>query len=248
MAKYIFSGAEDSGKSYQLALAAGRLAERNHAWMKITGKPRSITSNLHFQPWFREYVEDKLGVPIKYWKDVEELPYMTGTDLIWDETGVALDSRNYKDLPADVRFWLAQASKLGVDIYGSAQDFAQVDISFRRLVSEDTGGLFHISKLIGSPRPHETKPPVKRIWGLCMMRKLDPVGYDEQSKKFSKDDIMPSFFLIRKEICSIFDTNKRIAKSAPPPLKHIARRCSIAGCKLHRHEVINGEDYLITHV
>lgn len=228
MAKVIYTGAEDSGKSYQLALQAGKLVERNGRWLKITGKPRAIASNLQFEPWFEQFAEEK-GVPIRYWKDLEELPGMGGCDLIIDEMGSYFDSRTFKDLSLDVRLWVAQASKLGTDIYGSAQDFAQVDVSFRRLVRGPTNGLFQISKLMGSDRPHATKPPVKRVWGFCMMRELDPMKMDDKGEKFATNG-MPSFFFISKKICQIFDTKKRIATSATMPYKHVLRHCGLPNC------------------
>jgi len=244
MAKTIFSGLEDSGKSLKLAEYAGKIGERNAAWQKITGVPRPIVSNLEFRKPFVDYIQGELGVPIRYWKDLEELPALTDCDLIIDEVGAYFDSRTFKDLPLEVRLWLAQASKLGVDIYGSAQDFAQVDITFRRLTTQ----LFHITKLIGSQRPAITRPPVNRIWGVCMIRELDPVGYDEQKRAFNNRTTMPSFFLIRKEICEIFDTTKRIAKSAPPPYKHIERRCTEPGCNFELYKVVHGHKHKISHV
>lgn len=243
MAKTIFSGLEDSGKSLMLATYAGKILERNAAWLKLTGRPRPIRTNLEFSPWFLEYAQ-QLGIPVIMWKDLEELPSYTECDLIMDEVGAYFDSRTFKDLPLEIRLWLAQASKLGVDIYGSAQDFAQVDISFRRLTTE----LYHITKLVGSPRPSATRPPVSKIWGVCMVKALDPVGYDEQTRKFNNAGVMPSFFLIRHETCSIFDTTKRIAKSAPPPYKHIERRCTEPGCGFELYKTVNGHKHKISHV
>lgn len=248
MAKTIFTGTEDSGKSYMLAYRAGQIAERNHDWLKITGIPRPIRSNLEFQPWFYDWVTKDLGIPIYYWKDIEEWPSFRSCDMIVDELGAYLDSRTYANLPLDIRLWLSQASKLGVDMFASAQDFAQVDISFRRLVKSDEGGLFQITKIIGSGRPNETKPPVKRIWGICAMRELDPTGYNEDDKKFASDSFLPYFFFLRKEVCSIFDTTKRIAKSKPPPYKHIARRCEIPNCGMQMFENIDGHKHKISHV
>jgi len=243
MAKTIFSGLEDSGKSLKLAEYAGKIIERNADWLKVTGVPRPLWSNLEFEQWFLDYAKE-LGVPVHYWRDIEELPRLSNCDLIIDEVGAYFDSRTFKDLPLEVRLWLAQASKLGVDIWGSAQDFAQVDISFRRLTTE----LFHITKIIGSPRPALTRPPVKKIWGLCVMRQLDPVGYQEDTKKFSSASVIPSFFFITKQNCSIFDTTKRIANSAPPPFKHVERKCTIPGCKFERHSVKKGIHYQVQHV
>lgn len=246
MAKVIYTGAEDSGKSYQLALKAGQLMERNSRWFKITGIERPIASNLQFMPWFEDRAKE-LKVPIRYWKDLEELPSLNGADLIIDEMGSYFDSRTFKDLSLDVRLWIAQASKLGTDIYGSAQDFAQVDVSFRRLVRGPTNGLFQITKMAGSDRPHPTKPPVNHTWGICMMRELDPMKLNEDTNKFASRG-MPGFFFIRKQICSIFDTTKRIAKSAPVPYKHIERRCTDPDCNLGKFKVINGVHFQVSHV
>lgn len=246
MAKVIYTGPEGAGKSYLLAWQAGQLVERNAKWFKKTKIPRPIISNLEFQPWFEKFAEDR-GVPIYYWKDIEDLPTMTECDLIIDEVGAYFDSRTFKDLPLDVRLWLAQADKLGVDIFGTAQDFAQVDVSFRRLVAGTNNALYLIDKIAGSQRPAKTKPVSGRVWGICTKREIDPVGYDESTKKFSNKG-MPGFFFIRREICNIFDTNKRIAKSKPPPMKHIERRCIIPGCKMERHTNKDGEHYMVTHV
>ena len=246
MAKVIYTGPEDSGKSYQLALRAGKLVERNSKWFQMTKIKRPIFSNLEFQPWFEKFSEER-NVPIRYWKDLEELPLMSEGDLIIDEIGTYFDSRTFKDLSLDVRLWVAQASKLGTDIYGSAQDFAQVDLSFRRLVAGPTNGLFLINKWMGSDRPSKTKPPVKKIWGMCIMREIDPIAYDENSKKFASKGL-PHIFFLRKEICKIFDTNKRIAKSAPVPYKHIERRCIEFGCTMDRHRIIDGVHYQVSHV
>jgi len=244
MSKTIFAGLEDSGKSLMLAQYAGMIAERNSDWAKITKNPRPIVSNLEFQEPFHKYVTEELGIPITYWRDLDELPQLQNCDLIIDEVGAYFDSRTFKDLPLDLRLWLAQASKLGVDIYGSAQDFAQVDISFRRL----TTTLYHITKLIGSPRPAATRPPVRRIWGVCSIRELDPIGYDEQKKKFATDSWLPSFFFITREHCDIFDTTKRIAKTKPPPYKHIERACSDPQCQFELFIKRNGHKHKVTHV
>jgi len=195
-----------------------------------TGVPRPIVSNLKFEEWFEKYVEDELKIPIMYWQNLADLPTMTNLDLIIDEIGAYFDSRTYADLPLEVRLWLAQASKLGVDIYGSAQDFAQVDLAFRRL----TTSLLHVTKLAGSSRPAKTKPKVSFIWGVCSIRELDPMGYKEDEKKFTATGILPKFFFIRKEYCKIFDTTRRVEKSKPVPYKHIDRSCELSSCDYHR--------------
>jgi len=225
--KIIFSGLESSGKSLRLAMMAKKIVIRNSKWFKKSGIKRSIASNLQFSVDFTEWAE-KMGVTITYWQNLEQLILLENCDVFMDEIGNYFDARGWTELPLDVRRWLTQGAKCGVEIYGTAQDFAQVDKSFRRLVNQ----LFHIRKIIGSPRPSSTRPPVKKVWGLCMMRELDPHGYDEE--KFQSMDIIPSLFFIKKEYTSIFDTNQKIVRSAPAPYRHVERGCEDPTCDFHK--------------
>jgi len=243
MAKLIYSGLEDSGKTYKLAETSVAIAFRNGKWIKQGLPPRAIVSNVPYTKRFRD-LTDRLGVPLRHWTDLEELPELRHCDLFIDEVGTYFDSRNFKDLPLDIRLWLAQASKLGVDIYGGAQDFAQVDLAFRRL----TTTLHHITKFIGSKRPDITRPPVGKIWGICSMKEMDPVGYDEAKKAFNNKGILPSIFFLRKEYCDVFDTTQRVAKSKPPPYKHVVRACADPNCKFEMFEMVDGKKHKISHV
>lgn len=229
--KVIYSGLESSGKSLRLAMLASFLVKRNSKWNKITGKSRPIISNMYFSDSFFLWATQEMGVELKYWKDLEELIQYNEADIICDEVGNYFDARMWADLSLDVRRWLTQGAKTGIEFYGGAQDFAQVDKSFRRLVQP--GDLIHITKIAGSRRPSSTKPPVKRIWGLCSAQKLDPQGYDEDKKKFNGSGF-PTFFFIRREFCEIFNTSQKILKSKPPPLKHIERDCEDQACAFHK--------------
>jgi len=217
--KVIYTGLEGSGKSLKLASVTQKLVWRNHKWRKKTGISRPIASNLIFSPAFEAYAK-KLNVPIIYWKNLDELIRMENVDVIIDEVGNYFDSRMWADLSLDVRKWLTQGSKVGIEIYGSAQDFAQVDKSFRRLVNS----LYDIRKLLGSRRPAATKPKVKRIWGVCAIRELDPAGYDEDKKAFN-GSFIPALFFIRRKDCEIFDTTQKIGRSEYPAMRHEVRRC-----------------------
>jgi len=228
MSKVIFAGLESSGKSLKLAMVAVDLVYRNASWFKRSGIVRPIATNLEFSPFFNNLAEE-LGVPIVYWHDLDDLIKLEHADVIIDEVGNYFDARLWSDLSLDVRRWLTQGAKSGIEIYGSAQDFAQVDKSFRRLCNE----LYEITKLVGSPRPSPTKPPVKRIWGLCMMRGLDPRAYNEDKKKFDSSMSIPGFFLIQKKYCEVFDTRQKIVRSAPPAFRHEERFCEDENCPLH---------------
>jgi len=185
---------------------------------------------MQFSQAFFDHVTKELGVPISYWKNLDELIGYDNCDIIIDEVGTYFDSRLWSDLSLDVRRWLTQGAKSGIEIYGSAQDFAQVDLAFRRLVNH----LYHITKMLGSARPSATKPPVKRIWGICSMRELNPREYKEDKKSFDKTQLFPSFFFIERKYCEIFDTTQKIARSTAPPYKHIERLCEADNCGYHR--------------
>lgn len=216
--KKIFSGKESSGKSLMLAKTATIIVERNSKWFKTTNIERPIYSNLKFSEDFVSWAESK-NVPIKYWKQLDELTVLDNADIIFDEVGSYLDSRMWADLSLNVRRWLAQCAKVGIHIYGSAQDFAQVDKSFRRLTNQ----LIEITKICGSARPMKTAPSSNKIWGVCLVKNIDPNGYEEDKKKFAGG--LPSFFFIQKKYCEIFDTTQKIDKAKLPPLKHDERYC-----------------------
>lgn len=235
--KVIFSGLESSGKSYKLAETAAFLLYRNSKWKKLTGIARPIWSNMRFSESFQKEAEI-LGIPLHLWTNLDELINLRDADIICDEVGNYFDSRMWADLSLDVRRWLTQGAKTGIEFYGGAQDFAQVDKSFRRLVQP--GDLQHITKLIGSRRPSATKPPVKFIWGICAMRSMNPQGYDEDKKEFA-GGLIPSFFFLRKSVCQIFDTGQKIERSLPPKMKHIERWCELGAACLdrNRHKIFH---------
>jgi len=249
--KVIFSGLESAGKSLRLAEEVGELVHRNARWYqnqlvyfkehgqeKFTKKfqkenpqPRTIASNLKFSPMFEEHVASLGLPPIVYWENLSDLLKLRDTDIIIDEIGNYFDSRLWAELSLDVRRWLSQGAKIGNEIYGTAQDFAQVDKAFRRLVNH----LFIIRKLVGSSRPSATRPPITRPWGLCMMTELDPQGYDEDKKKMLSGGLqIPSFFFIEKRYCDMFDTTQVINRSKIPPKKHVEYSCEDSDCTYHQ--------------
>lgn len=229
--KIIYSGLESSGKSLMLAKVGEHLVRRNGKWFRKSGIQRPIRSNIKFSLWLAA-LADEQHVPVFYWEDLDEIVNQQNCDIVIDEVGTYFDSRTWTDLSLPTRRWIAQAAKLGVEIYGAAQDFAQIDIAFRRLVNE----LWYIKKLIGSPRPANTRPPVKRIWGLCMMRDLDPRAYSETDNEFKTASPIPKFFLIRRHDCELFDTGQLIRRSKMQPLLHEERMCPDCGFEKISHK------------
>lgn len=218
--KTVYIGKEGSGKtlllgqhSYECVLRNAKLAARGYT-------VRPLVSNIAYTPQFVEFARSK-GVPIKYWRDIDELDKLTECDLFIDEVGAYFDSRSYADLPLVTRLWLAQAQKLGVHIYAGAQDWAQIDVSFRRLVNK----LYDVKKVIGSRRPSRTFPASKIPWCLVFIWRITPDA-DSNSASFKSAgiiDIFPDFMFARGAHFRRFDTNARIEDGDPPPLKKVVR-------------------------
>lgn len=179
--------------------------------------PRSIVSNIRYSESLENYAKSK-GIEIRYWKDIEELEKLTECDLFIDEIGAYFDSRTFDLLPLSTRLWLAQAQKLGVDIWGGAQDWGQIDVSFRRLVKR----LYELKKVLGTRRPSKTFPAGKHPWALIMAWKVAPAASND-STDLRTISIIPELHFAGKRSFARFDTNARVPDTAPPPLKRIVR-------------------------
>lgn len=230
--KIIFSGLEDSGKSLKLGMTVSNLVVRNSKWQKKTRVRRPIYSNMKFSENFENWAASK-QVKIVYWKDLDQIIFLDDVDIIIDEVGNYFNARKFAELSLDATRWITQSSKRGVEIYGAAQDFSQIDVAFRRLVG-GRGGLFHVRKLLGSRRPSATKPPVKFIWGVCSIVELDPINYDSTTSLFKPKSIIPSFFFISRQYCEIYDTKQKIEKGTPPRLRHNEQLCELDNCAFKR--------------
>jgi len=222
----IYSGLPGSGKSYRLARQAARILYRNKRTFEKTGKRRLLYSNLKFGDAF----EREFDGFFEYYTDLENLVPLRDCDVLMDEVGTYFDSRLWADLPQEVRRWAAQHRKFGIDIFGTAQDFAQIDKSFRRLTSD----LLYLTKVVGSRDISSTRPPPKVIWGITFVRRLDPTVYDELKSKFASTGL-PQFMIIDRRGVDIFDTRAEVAFSKDVPLRHIDKRCLKCGFKKAVH-------------
>jgi len=166
---------------------------------------------------FTDYAHSR-GVEIIPWKNIEELETFTECDLFIDEVGAYFDSRTFTDLPLTTRLWLAQAQKLGVHIYAGAQDWGQIDVSFRRLV----GKLYELKKVAGSRRPSRTMPAGKHPWAVILSYKVAPAAANDSSE-LKTLSILPGVFFAGKKAFRRFDTNARITTSEAAPLQRIVR-------------------------
>lgn len=139
------TGLPGASKTTWLARTGVDLLHRNQKYYARSGQLRPLYSNIRFS----DDVELEYGVGedafIRYWTDIEQLTPLRDIDVIIDEAMVYFDARSWEHLGLDVRRWLAQHRKFGIEIYFTAQEFMQIDIAFRRLVSD----LCYLRKLVG---------------------------------------------------------------------------------------------------
>lgn len=205
----IVEGAPGQGKSLYTARLVRKLIARNRKWFERSGVIRKIYSNIHFAPSFVEENKDFIA----YWSSPVELTQILDADVIWDEIATELDSRNFANLPDELKIFLSQYRKRGVDIYANTQDFSMVDARARLMVTH----VATLSKMIGSADPSPTKPPVKRIWGLVAVREVQ--NYKETNPTKKEYGILPSFFFIDREDVELYDTRQAIQAGTLPPKK-----------------------------
>jgi len=221
----IFTGLPGSGKSLKLADTVISIFYRNRRWAKKSGIQRQVWTNLKLAP----AVEEEFKGEFVYWADLRQLTPLRDVDVVIDEVSTYFDARLWETLSLEMRRWLAQHRKFGIEIYGTSQDFAQVDKAFRRL----TSNLLYLTKLFGSGDISPTRPAPRWIWGLSMIRELDPTIYDEQKSKFQATGF-PRFMMITRAAVSVFDTRAEVRLSNALPLKHIERDCELPNCPFHK--------------
>jgi len=220
----VITGKPGAGKSLYLAKALIEVLCRNVEWFKKSAIKRIVYSNLRLNDNLTEQFEGF----IKYWQDPEELITIRDADVFWDEIATHLDASQYKELPLDIKRWLQQHRKFGIEIYGTTQDFAMIDISMRRMTSD----LKILAKLFGSRDKSNTAPPVNRIWGITIVREMDPATYKEDDKE-NKASGFGILFITRK-LTEAFDTTQEIKMGTYPPLHHIERRCIDSNCPFRK--------------
>lgn len=228
----IVEGRPGQGKSLYTARKALYLAKRNRKWAKAGLPLRPIASNMKFSASAESrwgLYDPALGTRannglIHYWTDASELVKLRNTDILWDEIATELDAREFANLTRELKRFLSQYRKRGIDIYANTQDFSMIDARARLMIS----GVKTLSKIMGSPDPSLTKPKIKNIWGLTLIRGVSNFReVDPTKKQYSFFDW--SLMLIERELVELYDTTQDIPLGEPPPLHHEVRVCVLHG-------------------
>jgi len=225
----ITEGAPGQGKSLYTARLTSRLLARNEKWHETSGLlRRRVAINLKLS----EDLEHRYGVCtgkddfsgyILYWTDTSTLCELRDVDIVWDEIATELDSRNWPSLSVEMKRFLSQYRKRGVDIYANTQDFSMIDQRARLMIT----GVRTLTKLIGSADISSTKPPPKYLWGIIIIRDVE--NYREADPEKKKYSLLFEIMLIQRYLVEMYDTRQDIKLGAPPPLKHEVRYCELHG-------------------
>ncbi len=215
---HILEGNVGQGKTYLQSKLMLQVLARNKKWYEkgITKIKRIVA---HSHPINTDIVETYKDYLLQ-WQGLEQLVVLRETDIFFDDMSLALDSREWANVPSSVKDWLRLHEHYGCDVFGNAQDFNAIDKSVRML----TTTLKRTYKIFGSRRPYKTKPPVKKIWGMIMTREVDGKAF-EKEKDDRKAIGFPNFHKITKANCAIFNTQEELIRGKYPPLDHIEREC-----------------------
>jgi len=233
----VFTGDEGSGKSLAMARQMTWCRDRNlqsRAKYKIV---RPIVSNL---PTSGNFIESCKGL-YRQFRDPQELTQTKGADIFYDEISTDFDSSRYRDTPLEVKRMIQQHRKRGLDFYCSTQDFLTIDIAFRRR----TRALFYCSKLFGSRSPHQSLPPVKKPWGLCLVREVPKRCFAAEAAEYefvgtwSRIFFDDGLLIIRRKWTQTYDTLSEISRGEYPPLQHIEQVCELHGIGCDHKKIIH---------
>jgi len=211
-------GAPGNGKSLYMARTTRWLINRNKKNFVKYGIFREVRANSKFSKKFEE--DAKLiheGVEynfLNYWETMSDVLKMRNVDIVWDEIATEMDAREAATLPREVKRFISQYRKRGLEIYSNTQDFSYVDKRARGFITN----LFVLTKILGSPDPSPTKPPIKKIWGVIIKRQAKYESIRAETPERLEFHWLPSFFFIEKEDCESYDTLDDIPASPPLPI------------------------------
>ncbi len=229
----VVTGRAGTGKTAYLTHRLMHILKRNTKFFEKTGKIRKVYTNFPINAELTEQYK-KFLVLVENETFVNQMTEWSDCDIFIDELLYHFDAQMWKELGMAPKRFLAIHRHLGVEIYATSQDFAQVDVSFRRL----TDKLYYLVKLVSSREPSATKPPVKFIWGCSMIYTINPTDYKEDQKE-NKAKFHWCFWISRKR-CEVYDTRQKYAPGKPLPKKHIQLECELGDlCPEHFGKVIH---------
>lgn len=198
--KVVFTGKESSGKTLLMFRLAQKYVKRNKRWLRIRSRmklsvvPRTFAFNQPISDSFRDEILSS-GSKLIYFRSFAEIEDLMDADIFIDELLKFFPSRGSDPLPPNVMDFLSQGAKNGNHIVGSSQDFSQVHKQFRLLVNK----VYVIKKIVGSPRPMRSSPPVNFIWGIGIKFSVKPDSFKGDNTEMKTNFIPIPFFISKKD-------------------------------------------------
>lgn len=215
--KVVYTGIESSGKDLHLSIRAERVLKRNIKWMKKReklGEPLVQRTMAFMAPMSKDFIQRIEDAGCKYVKfdNLSDILGLNEVDIFIGELIKLFPANGSNSLSREQLDFITQGAKDGVHMFCGSQDFSQVHKQFRLLVNE----VYVVTKIIGSRRPIKSAPPVNKVWGICMVRGVDPTSFKGDSPSMETIGF-PSFTFIKLEDCLRFDTSYKVPLTEFPP-------------------------------
>lgn len=220
----VYAGLPGSGKSTMLARIGVEKLLKAQKIYKKTGLVRKVASNIRFSP----HIEKKFLPFITYWQEAEEITKLEDCDILIDEIAIYFDAQNWSDTSMDVKRFLRLHRHYGVNIYGVAQDFDTVDVSFRRLVNE----LYQLQRVAGTSEPSKYNKQSKFPWVFSLLRTVERKDFMKPKEEYRYMGF--DFTLFTRKDFMVFNTKEKFNLSNIVPFKHIIKHCAFPDCNHHQ--------------
>jgi len=212
----LFVGSKGSGKSLLMAYLGNELFKSYEK--QVIRYPDLKIRAIYSQSKFSQELENKyLGKHLFYWEKPHELYTVKNADIFWDEIQDDLPTASWKDVHPDTKKIFSHLRKRGNRLFANAQNFEDIDISFKRQVDR----VFAIYKLMGSKDISASLPAPRRIWGLIFITEYSPLEMrKEEPQRMTKRFGIRRLLRITKKRISFYDTNLEIVKNRGGEFEH----------------------------
>jgi len=197
----VYKGLPGSGKTASLA----------HFALQELSRGRDVWSNF----WL-----DYEGDNLRYWSSIEELLEVENGLIIMDEAQIYLNSRLWELLPQQFQYKLQLHRHDGLDIYGTVQHEARLDVVMRELVSMYIQCTFWRFHPLPFPRSNMIlqrayyPEDVKSVQGVPFHTKRIPLSavkrkYDTM-QKLKNVDMEKGVVTVRYRVCNMCGSRRKI--------------------------------------
>lgn len=201
MAIKMIKGLPSAGKSYLMTKIAKKAIEDG----------RQVYSNYKLG-----YADQPQPQNLHYWREPRDLLAIDKGLIVMDEAHVYFNSRMWTEFPIEVQYKFQQHAKDGLDIIGTVQHEARIDVVIRELVQE----WIWITRLFGSARDTDF------VFGAFIANHYYPEDLTKaNSKPWSRE-----WHWYVKSVARYYDTLAKIDRPEDADISYIKMKvCSSCG-------------------